>query len=292
MRSRIIGGRSDEEVDELFERIESLEQQSRDLRAQLAEAAPAPVERRLDRRNLLRLGGVAAAVGASSVVLRPSAAGATTGAMQLAQQNDAGTDSTGITSSNATDTMHVSNSAGAPALQVRSAAAGVVAFGGTGGGVVGTTGGSGPGLWGKAAAGTGPAVKAEVDAATATAATIEAAQSGNGVGVFSHIDNPTSGGESMHALTKGTGHALVANIANTGSKAAAVSAITNGPGIALDAASALGIGGRFVGKTAQIQLVPTSASSHPATGIAGELFVDRSSRLWFCKGGTNWHQLA
>ncbi len=54
--------------------------------------------------------------------MRPSIAGATTGAMQFGQDNDAGADATGLTSSNSTDTLHVTNSANAPALQVRSGA--------------------------------------------------------------------------------------------------------------------------------------------------------------------------
>ncbi len=60
----------------------------------------------------------------------------------------------------------------------------MIATGFAAGGVVGVTRGSGPGLWGQANVGTGPAVKAEIDTATANAATIEAAQSGSGYGVF------------------------------------------------------------------------------------------------------------
>ncbi len=43
---------------------------------------------------------------------------------------------------------------------------------------------------------------------------------------------------------------------------------------------------------AQLRLHPSSALTHPTNGQRGDLFVDKSGRLWFCKGGTNWVQLA
>ena len=55
---------------------------------------------------------------------------------------------------------------------------------------------------------------------------------------------------------------------------------------------ARGRGGVFIGDLAQVQLVPSSASTHPTTGTRGDLFADKSGRLWFCKGGTTWRQLA
>jgi len=54
----------------------------------------------------------------------------------------------------------------------------------------------------------------------------------------------------------------------------------------------IGRGGRFRGGAAAVQLQPSTASTHPGSGQAGDLFVDASHRLWFCKGGTTWHQLA
>ena len=58
-----------------------------------------------------------------TVVLRPQAAGATTGALQFGQNNDSGSDATGITSTNAAVTLQVSNTANAPALALRSGGA-------------------------------------------------------------------------------------------------------------------------------------------------------------------------
>ena len=57
-------------------------------------------------------------------------------------------------------------------------------------------------------------------------------------------------------------------------------------------AGAGGRGGKFTGGAAQISLTPGGGSSHPASGSAGDLYVDKTYRLWFCKGGTAWKQLA
>jgi hypothetical protein len=56
--------------------------------------------------------------------------------------------------------------------------------------------------------------------------------------------------------------------------------------------SPTGRGGRFKGKKAQIRLDPSADATHPPSGARGDLFVDASGRLWFCKGGTTWKQLA
>ena len=53
-----------------------------------------------------------------------------------------------------------------------------------------------------------------------------------------------------------------------------------------------GYGGFFQGFTAAVHLVPSGAPTHPATGLRGDLFVDATGRLWFCKGGALWKQLA
>ena len=53
-----------------------------------------------------------------------------------------------------------------------------------------------------------------------------------------------------------------------------------------------GRGGQFAGGRAQARLVPSSLARHPNSGARGDLFVDKSGRLWFCKGGSTWKQLA
>jgi len=63
-------------------------------------------------------------------------------------------------------------------------------------------------------------------------------------------------------------------------------------GVLGKAMQAGGRGGVFQGKAAQVKLRPSSASTHAPTGQRGDLFVDSLGRLWFCKGGTTWKQLA
>ena len=53
-----------------------------------------------------------------------------------------------------------------------------------------------------------------------------------------------------------------------------------------------GRGGVFAGGTAQLRLVPSTAATHPGSGVLGDLFLDKAGRLWFCKGTTTWKQLA
>ena len=57
-------------------------------------------------------------------------------------------------------------------------------------------------------------------------------------------------------------------------------------------------GGRGVvasGKQAQLQLTPGTQATHPKAGQTGDLFCDKSGRLWFCKVGgatATWARLA
>lgn len=65
---------------------------------------------------------------------------------------------------------------------------------------------------------------------------------------------------------------------------------TSGTGVFGKAAKGRGV--VAAGGKAQVRLVPSASVTHPATGLAGDLFLDKSHRLWFCKGGTNWKQIA
>jgi hypothetical protein len=314
-----------EQLETLTRRLESLEQQNADLREQLADE-PAP-KRSFDRRGLLRLGGAAAAIGAGSVLLRPGVAGATTGAMQFGADNAAAADSTGLDSSNTTNTLHVTNTAtgagsnGAVALlghmtdpsnqgtaihgindgfadaivgevtsgSVSANGSGVVGYGIDFGGVIGVTSGAGPGVGG-ISFGTGPGVSG------ATSSGVDGVEAwsddgATGRALFAHVDNPANARQAAYALTLGTGNAVLGSISHSTSTATAVKGTTNGRGAGVEGASHAGFGGRFSGAV-QVLLVPSSASSHPAGGARGALFVDRYGRLWFCKGGTSWKQLA
>lgn len=52
-----------------------------------------------------------------------------------------------------------------------------------------------------------------------------------------------------------------------------------------------GRGGVFGGGVAQLRLLP-NGNIHPTTGQRGDLYADGHGRLFFCKGGSNWKQLA
>jgi hypothetical protein len=67
---------------------------------------------------------------------------------------------------------------------------------------------------------------------------------------------------------------------------------TDAGAVGVRGTSPAGRGGVFKGGAAQLKLQPMRAASHPSSGQAGDLFVDASARLWFCKGGTTWVPLA
>ena len=99
-------------------------------------------------------------------------------------------------------------------------------------------------------------------------------------------------GTAVAATAASSGGAIKAT--NTGSWPA-VHATSTGPAPAVQANSTNGRGGMFTtGTVAQIQLVPGTEASHPTGGKAGDMYVDKSARLWFCKaGGTTatWAQV-
>lgn len=82
-----------------------------------------------------------------------------------------------------------------------------------------------------------------------------------------------AGGTAVEADT-GTGTAVLASAIDTGG----------------DAVNASAVGGRGViasGAVAPLRLVPSSTRSHPKSGLAGDFFVDKFNRLWYCtKGGS------
>ena len=56
--------------------------------------------------------------------------------------------------------------------------------------------------------------------------------------------------------------------------------------------SSSGRGGVFTGKVAALRLVSAAIATHPDSGLMGDLFVDSAGGLWYCRGGTDWAQLA
>lgn len=111
---------------------------------------------------------------------------------------------------------------------------------------------------------------------------------GEGIAVMGSIDRPTSAWPAVAGNTMGTGPAVQGIGYSTG--AGVLGEGAKGPGVV--GSSLLGRGGVFSGGRAQLQLQPSAANSHPRSGRSGDLFVDKSHRLWFCKGGSTWMRLA
>src|SRR5580765_2300133 len=65
--------------------------------------------KRLDRRGILQMGGVAALAGTAAALMGAKAAGATTGVMHFGATNGAGPTNTTLTSSNSKSTLQVTN---------------------------------------------------------------------------------------------------------------------------------------------------------------------------------------
>jgi hypothetical protein len=111
-------------------------------------------------------------------------------------------------------------------------------------------------------------------------------------GFYSEVAKPDGTARALWGQTYGKGSAVVGGVSNPTSNAPAILGATSGGGSGVEGKSLKGVSGRFTGKTAQIQLNPSTATTHPSTGAAGQFFVDRSNRLWFCRGGASWKQLA
>jgi hypothetical protein len=93
-------------------------------------------------------------------------------------------------------------------------------------------------------------------------------------------------------------HAAGKTVGVTASGPVAVRAIgagSAGVGVNGSGGGAGGRGGVFSGIAAQAQLVPGTLASHPKSGSRGDLYADKTGRLWFCKKTGNpalWHQIA
>lgn len=94
---------------------------------------------------------------------------------------------------------------------------------------------------------------------------------GNGTGVYGY-----SGNDSVY-------------LQNAPQRTGVFGEVSSGVGVYGRASN--GRGGQFSGRTAQVRLVPSTATTHPHSGAAGDLFLDKSHRLWFCKGNTSWTQI-
>jgi hypothetical protein len=140
---------------------------------------------------------------------------------------------------------------------------------------------------------------------------VKGSGAGSGLGVYGHSDDNVGvfgASENASAVqgnaTTYTGVYGVSHVPSGGTAfAGVVGDSDSNPGVAGLSSSpthaagefthnAGGRGGLFSGDKAQARLKPSAAGTHPTRGAAGDLFVDKSHRLWFCKGGRNWKQLA
>lgn len=86
--------------------------------------------------------------------------------------------------------------------------------------------------------------------------------------------------EIMHVENNNLGPAIVAKTPAAAQPAVAAQNTGAGPGLVASSA-----------KGSQMRLQP-STTTHPKTGVIGDLFLDKVGKLWFCQGGTKWKQLA
>jgi hypothetical protein len=177
------------------------------------------------------------------------------------------------------------------ALLGQSTAVGVHGIGTTGGTGVRGASATGYGIFGASGSGTG--VYGSSSTATAISGSSSASEAshkpavlgsahGNGTGVQGH-----SGTSSVPAAPIRTG---VFGVANQDETSVGVLG-TSGTGAGVRGQSTSGRGIVATGGAAQLRLVPSGAVSHPRSGLGGDLFLDKSKRLWLCQGGTHWTQI-
>jgi len=167
---------------------------------------------------------------------------------------------------------------------------------GLGIGVYGSQAGGGWGVYGTSVSGIGVTASGGsgigVSASGATGVGAEGSSTGvsaSGGTVGVSASGPTA------VVAAGAGSAGIGVSASVTGSQAAVKATSTGGGSGIHATSSGGRGGIFAGSAAQVQLTPGSHSTHPKSGKRGDLYADKTGRLWFCKrGGTtaSWHQIA
>ncbi|KAA1416822.1 hypothetical protein F0U44_16675 [Nocardioides humilatus] len=162
-----------------------------------------------------------------------------------------------------------------------------------GAGVRGYHGGSGRGVWAKSSG--GPGLLAESTYATGA----ECVATGNAdktAGVLGRLTSTTPGASSaaVRAITNSTTNASYGVLASHAGTGTAVYGQSVG-GVGVRGFGGTGRGGVFTGAAAQVNLTPGTVDTHPTSGTRGDLYVDSTGRLWFCKtGGTTatWAEVA
>jgi hypothetical protein len=177
---------------------------------------------------------------------------------------------------------------------------GVQGWSGTGRGVYGTTTGvgGGYGVYGTSASGTG--VYGNTDSTAAGANAVHGVVSSASPGGFSVAvrgqNNGTGGlGIGVYGSQNGTGWGVY------GTAAGGIGVLGNGgSGVGVRGIGTTGVyaqgsttGLQASGAAAQVSLIPGTGATHPASGRAGDLYVDNAGRLWYCRttGTTGWTRL-
>jgi hypothetical protein len=133
----------------------------------------------------------------------------------------------------------------------------------------------------------GAALEAKIANASNHRSAVEAQTNGVGAAVQGLT---TGSGPAVRGTTTGAGAGVIGN-AKTGAGVQG----TSPNGIGVLGTSANGRGAVLYGKAAHLRLYPAPTSSHPSAGARGDLYVDSSGRLWYCKTGGNpgtWKQIA
>lgn len=270
-------------VARLTQRINELESELAGLRQVVAglapEPSPPPAEQPLTRRRLFaRAGALASGVGAVGALhaLNASPAAATQGVMYFGAANESDADTTYLRSASASATLNLRNNGSGQGLFAYSydaVAPGVQGI------ATNTSTGSEPAVYGRSENVGSQGVKGEITNVLSYQGAVWGVTAGLGSGVNGLNTNSDS-----FAGVSGYGRGLTPGVRGSNGLSA------NGVGVL--GSSSQGRGGVFSGKAAQIRLEPNRATTHPVNGKRGDLYVDSSGRLWFCKGSSNWSQLA
>jgi hypothetical protein len=315
--------------EELQEQLDSLREEMRLLRAELRpdDSAEAEAPRGLmSRRNLLRAAPIAAIGGAIAAMSATPAAAATGGPFVLGQGNHADT-TTELDSALVLDgDVTINNTFSAisltmPGVDIDS---GHFTIQGEGGGTtLQVFGGSG------IVPGTGPAIVANASGQVSVTAIADdaherfadgynlgtglVASAERGSAIEASSSDPDTTTDAVTIDYQGASRALYAQSHNPTNINGTVTGVNEGHGIGVwgeqrnntgtgfgvvGVGGALGRGARLSGGAAALQLLPSTAATHPSTGKVGDFFVDASARLWYCQKASTasvsatWKQLA
>lgn len=137
--------------------------------------------------------------------------------------------------------------------------------------------------------GSGHALKAAVTSSGATSDAATVSYAGKGRGLYVESTSGTNINGTITGVNDGA-----AGIGLWGEQRG-----TTGAGFGVvGVGGKAGRGARVSGGAAALQMLPSSAATHPTTGKAGDFFVDASARLWYCQKSSSgaiaatWKQLA